>query len=120
MYSSVWNCVISYLEAGFARCCVLAEMHAGLNQGSAYVNLHLGVQAIVHDQAMRHAYAVGLHGMSCYIGIVADVGVVEVGDLFWLRRDAVVQRSGARRGRHVGGSHIFVGCAQLCDCGGLW
>jgi hypothetical protein len=34
-----------------------------------------------------------------------------------LRCDAVAQRKGPRCGCHVGGSHIFVGCAQLCDCG---
>jgi hypothetical protein len=47
----------------------------------AYVDFHLGVEAVVHDQAMRHPYAMGLHGMASYVGIVAHVGVVEVGHL---------------------------------------
>jgi hypothetical protein len=48
-------------------------------EASAYVNFHLGVESVVHDQTMRHPYAMGLHGMASYIGIIAHVGVVEVG-----------------------------------------
>jgi hypothetical protein len=40
---------------------------------ATYVNLHLGVQAIIHDQAVGHPYAVRLHGMPRNVGIVADV-----------------------------------------------
>src|SRR5262245_39659274 len=101
MYSSVWNCVISYLEAGFARCHLLATCMHGGRRGRrggprAYVDFHLGVQAIVHDQAVGHAYSVGLHGMAGDVCIVAHVRVVEVCNLLGLRACAVEGIRGRR------------------------
>lgn len=49
-----------------------------------YVDLHLLVDAIVHDQTVGQPNAMGLHGMAGNVGKVADVRVVEIGDL--LRR----------------------------------
>lgn len=49
-----------------------------------HVNLHLLVQAIIHDQAVGHSYAMRLHGMSSIVGIVSDIRVVEVCDLLRL------------------------------------
>jgi len=45
-----------------------------------HVDLHLLVQAIVHDQAVGHSNAVWLHGMSRDIGVVSDIRVIEVSD----------------------------------------
>lgn len=41
--------------------------------GATYVDLHLGVQAIIHNQAVGHSYAVRLHGMAGDICVVADI-----------------------------------------------
>lgn len=98
MYSSVWNCVISYLEAGFARWKQLAAYTVSLNNAT-HVNLHLRIQAIVHNQAVGHSYAMRLHGMAGNICIVANIRIVEVGDLLGLRASPIegVGRS-CRRG----------------------
>ena len=45
-----------------------------------YVDFHLLVQLEIHDQAVRHPNAMRLHRMSCHIGIIAHIGVVEVCD----------------------------------------
>lgn len=47
----------------------------------ACINLHLLVEGIVHDQTMGHPYAMWLHRVARDVGIVANVGVVEVGNL---------------------------------------
>ena len=44
-----------------------------------YINFHLFIEAIVHDQAVGHSYPMGLHGMPSDIGIVADVRIIEIG-----------------------------------------
>jgi hypothetical protein len=72
------------LEAGFARCVALATEFMCRQSSFAYVDLHFGVESIIHDQAMRHPYSVGLHRVTCNIGIVAHVGIVEVRDFLWL------------------------------------
>ena len=43
-------------------------------------DLHPPVQAVVHDEVVRHADAVGLHGVALAVVVVADLGIVEVGD----------------------------------------
>lgn len=64
-----------------------------------YVYLHVLVEPVIHDQAVCHSYSVGFHGMSCNIGIVAHVGVVEVRG--GLRAVAVQDRLiEGREGRH--------------------
>jgi hypothetical protein len=45
-----------------------------------YINLHLLVDPIVHDQAMRQPNSMRLHGMSSNISVVSDIRVVEVRD----------------------------------------
>ena len=47
---------------------------------STYIDLHLLVQAVVHDQAVSHSNPVWLHRMPRNIGIIAHVGIVKVGD----------------------------------------
>lgn len=69
--------------------------------GATHVDFHLGVQSIIHDQAVGHAYAVRLHGMAGHIGVVADIRVVEVRDFLWLRRGAAEDAVGPSAGRHV-------------------
>lgn len=44
----------------------------------AYVDFHLLVDPIVHDQAVRQPNAMGLHRMTSNVGIVSHIGVVEV------------------------------------------
>jgi hypothetical protein len=61
------------LGGWFCALTALAMKCMRLWSSFAYVNLHLGVKTIVHDQAMRHPYTVGLHGMACNIGIVAHI-----------------------------------------------
>lgn len=60
-----------------------ASSHVTLNEvifldSATYVNLHLLVKAIVHYQAMGHSYAMWFHRVSCDIGIIANIGVVEI------------------------------------------
>jgi hypothetical protein len=55
---------------------------------ATYVDFHLGVETVVHDQTVRHPYTVRLHRVPRYVGIIANIGVVEVCDLFWLRCSA--------------------------------
>ena len=43
-----------------------------------YVDLHFLIQAVIHDQAVSHSYAVRFHWMPRNIGIVAHVRIVEV------------------------------------------
>jgi hypothetical protein len=43
----------------------------------------------------------GLHGMACYISIVAHVRVVKVSHFFWLRPNAIVHRHRGRSRRHI-------------------
>jgi hypothetical protein len=60
-----------------------------------YINLHLLVDSIVHDQAMRQPNSMRLHGMSSNISIVSDVGVVEVCNPFlrgWAIRWRLIDR----------------------------
>jgi hypothetical protein len=47
--------------------------------GLAYINLHLGVEAVVHNQTVCHPYAVGLHGVARNVGVVSHIRVVKVG-----------------------------------------
>lgn len=47
-----------------------------------YINLHLFIEPIVHDQAMGHSNPMRLHWMPCDVGIVAHIRVVKVGDTF--------------------------------------
>ena len=46
----------------------------------AYVDFHLLVQTIVHDQAMSHSNAVWFHRMACDVGIVSNIRIIEVSD----------------------------------------
>ena len=104
MYSSVWNWVISNLEAGFARCKV--RQIAEPEWASTNINLHLLVEAIVHDQAMGHPDPMGLHRMTRDIGVVTNIGVVEIGDflvaIVWPIQINGIKRSQCR--------HIEIGC----------
>lgn len=49
-----------------------------------YINLHLLVHAIIHNQAMRQPDAMGFHGMTSDIGKVSYIGVIEISDLLGL------------------------------------
>lgn len=58
----------------------------------SHVYLHLLVQSIVHNQAVRHAYPVRLHRVTRYVGIVSNIRVVEVSDLLVGSADAIRER----------------------------
>jgi hypothetical protein len=45
-----------------------------------YVNFHLLINSIVHDQAMRQPDSVRLHGMASNVGIVPHIRIIEVGN----------------------------------------
>lgn len=53
-----------------------------VKKGTSYIYFHLLVQPIIHDEAVRHPYPMGFHGMPRDVGIVAHIGVVEVGHRF--------------------------------------
>ena len=79
---------------------LVLELRLDVSSGNAYVDFHLFVQAIVHHQAVRHPDAMGLHRVPRDVGIVANIGVVEVGDLLVAVVDTVqvdwIQRSQRR------------------------
>lgn len=44
-----------------------------------YIYFHLLVETVVHNETVGHAYPVRLHGMPSNIGIIAHIGIIEVG-----------------------------------------
>lgn len=51
---------------------------------STHIDFHLLVEAVVHDQTVGHPYAMRLHGMAGIVGVVSDIRVIKVCDLFVL------------------------------------
>ena len=47
-----------------------------------YINFHVLIETIIHDKAVRHSYTVRFHGVTSNIGIIAHIGIVEVGCRF--------------------------------------
>jgi hypothetical protein len=81
----------------------LSHLESGC--GLRSVDLHLLINAVVHDQTVGETYSVRFHRMAGDIGEVANVGVVEVGDLLGrggAKRNAIaignVDRGGMRHG----------------------
>ena len=60
----------------------LCHLVLGCRLGTVY--LEFLVEAVVHDERMRHSDAVWLHWVAGVVGIIAHVRVVEVGHLAWL------------------------------------
>ena len=58
----------------------------------SHINLHFLIESIVHDQAVGHTYTVRLHRVTRDVGIVTDIRVVEVGNLFVVGPDAIGER----------------------------
>lgn len=95
MYSSVWNWVISFTTAGLARCSKTPSVlrsQRGTIQVEEYggdrnrepetdVNFEIFVDIVVHDQAVRQPNSVWLHRVTSDICIVANIRVVEIGNL---------------------------------------
>jgi hypothetical protein len=72
---------------------VVSQDDAALNgelQRSTYVDFHLRIYPIVHNQAVRQPYSVRLHRMASDVGIVPNIGIVEVGNP--LLATVVIQR----------------------------
>lgn len=75
----MWNWAISFLVAGLARCASVGQSgNSSVPRVSAYKDLHLFVQAVVHDEGVGHADPVGLHGMPWAVVVVANVRVEKV------------------------------------------
>lgn len=72
-----------------------------MKDAPTYINLHFLIHAIVHDQAMRQAYAMRLHRMARDIGVVANIRVVEIGHPVLLA--GIVEHERIKRGK---GSHV--------------
>jgi hypothetical protein len=112
IYSSVWNCVISYLEAGFARWSLsvwssretaprLVYNEAG-HRIWTHIYLHFGIKTVVHNKTMRHSYSVRLHRMPSNISIIANIRIVEIGHFLGIRgavEDGAAGVSAGNRGR---------------------
>lgn len=49
-----------------------------LGKGQTYIYLHLLIDAVVHNQAVRQPDSMRLHWMASHIGIITNIGVVEV------------------------------------------
>jgi hypothetical protein len=103
----VWNCVISALTAGFARCGEHDERGTNFEiaiHSGTYIDLEELVYIIVHDQAVRQTDSVRLHRVASHVGIVADVRVVEVGDSLLCGINDIKERYVSFDARLVGGS----------------
>jgi hypothetical protein len=115
IYSSVWNWVISCRVAGFARyrkivsrmykasLLSMTEVVRGVEglKLATYIDFHLLISAIIHDQAMRQSNTMGLHRMTSDISIIANIRIVEVSHPL-LRAGTIRRRrvDGRERGRH--------------------
>mmetsp|Transcript_5383 Transcript_5383/g.11847 ORF Transcript_5383/g.11847 Transcript_5383/m.11847 type:complete len:118 (+) Transcript_5383:1292-1645(+) len=64
-------------------------------------DVHLFVEAVVDDEVVRHADAVGFHGVALAVVVVAHLGVVEV-------RDATAGGGGGGGG----GCHCHLGSSR--------
>ena len=54
--------------------------HGGRTDEAGAEDLHPPVQAVVDDEVVRHADAVGLHGVALAVVVVAHLGIVEIGN----------------------------------------
>ena len=86
--------------AGFARC-EFGQRNLALSTRSKsclepYIDFHLLVQVVLHDETVRQANSMRLHGMASHVGIVTNIGVVEIGDLLG-RRPIESRRARQRR-----------------------
>lgn len=53
----------------------------GASKGDTHVDFELLIETVVHDKGVSQANAMRLHRMPGDVGVVAHIGVVEVGDL---------------------------------------
>ena len=67
--------------------------------GTGAKDVHSFVQAVVDDEVVGHADAVGFHGVALAVVVVSDFGVVKVGDA----------AGGGGGGGSAGHGHIFFG-----------
>jgi hypothetical protein len=73
-----------------------------------YVDLHLLVEVVLHDETVRQTNTMRLHGVTSHIGIVSNVGIVEIGHL--LGRGPIEGRRAECRGvrvAHIGRSSVM-------------
>ena len=67
---------------------------------TTYINFHLLVKTVVHNQAVCHTDTMRLHRVSRNVGIVSHVRVVEIRDSLLLRGTVHVDIIDRRKGRH--------------------
>jgi hypothetical protein len=68
-------------------------------RNGTYINFHPLVDTIVHDQAVGQPDTMRLHGMTCDVCIVTNVGVVEVGHFGLVTAGELGRREIERRKR---------------------
>lgn len=61
----------------------------------AHINFEILVDIVVHDETVRQADSVRFHGMASHVGIVANIRIIEVGDLLLGGVEPRVERAGA-------------------------
>lgn len=88
-------------------------------QEATYVNLEKLVHIVVHDQAVGKPDTMRLHGVTGHVGVVANVGVVKVGDPFLVIVDDGIQRLVTRDSGRIGesgrhGWQMLPGCPSCC------
>lgn len=70
-------------------------------QRSTYIDFHLGIYSIVHNQAVRQPDSVRLHRMASNVGIIPDIRVVEVGNPLLATGIIHRRRINGREGSHL-------------------
>lgn len=90
-------------------------MNSGIPSRVSYVDFHLLVEAIIHDQTVSHSYPMRLHGMSSYIGIIAHIRVVEISD-FVLEVVSIGGIKGGKACHFVNGYAFFFQVGSFVVC----
>lgn len=75
-----------------------------------YINLEEFVNVVVHDQAVGQSNAMRLHGMARNVRIIANIGVVKVGDLLLVGAQLLVERTVAINPGGVFGAGRSIHC----------
>ena len=80
--------------------------------GNTHVNFHTLVEVVLHNKTVRQADTMRLHGMARNVGIVSNVGVVEVRDLLGRRP---IESGGAELGHCTVAHRVGFTCVKV-DC----
>jgi hypothetical protein len=96
------------------RCSVLFGARSGCG---TYIDFHVLVKAVVHDQAMGHSNTMRFHWMACTIVVVTHIGYLLVSSVCMLD----LQRGSYNRRNtpHLKTVSIRFRLASACDCTAL-